>query len=97
MALCVLGILSLVAGVTTDVTPLHAQDLPIRTDYPGATPFSCAPWEPRPSPTREASQAARELASDANAALVLGEVERARALLARAIEHDDRSSETLYR
>jgi tetratricopeptide (TPR) repeat protein len=92
-----LSVLSLVAGVTTDVAPLLAQDLSIRTEYPGATPFSCGPWEPRLHPTREAAQAARELASDANAALVLGDVERARALLARALEHDDRSSETLYR
>src|SRR5690606_33664086 len=79
-------------------TPVAAeQDLPLRESYPGAEPFACPPWS-APTPAEpEAAREARALASQANEALVLGDLGRAESFLERALELDPGSAELLYR
>lgn len=75
----------------------RTQELPLLERYPGSEAFACEPWS-APSPSDpEAAQEARALASEANEALVLGDLARAESFLTRALELDEGSSELLYR
>jgi tetratricopeptide (TPR) repeat protein len=74
-----------------------AQELPLREDYPGSQRFACPAWSPPPPATPEAAREARELASEASNALVLGELDRAASFLARALELDPGGADLLYR
>ncbi|MGE0160401.1 MAG: tetratricopeptide repeat protein [Gemmatimonadales bacterium] len=74
-----------------------AQDLPLLTEYPGSEAFACPAWTVPEAAAPEAAQEARALASEANEALVLGELDRAEAFLGRALDLDGGSPELLYR
>lgn len=77
--------------------PAAAQELPLKQSYPGATAFSC-PAAPAPGdPGEEARDQATRLGSDAAQAVLLGDLDRARELLARATEVDPTSAELAYR
>ena len=74
-----------------------AQELPLREDYPGSAEFACPAWSSPAPPAPEAARDARALASEANEALVLGDLDRAESFLNRALELDGGSAELLYR
>lgn len=77
-------------------TPVAGQELTLQRDYPGSGPYECpttaAPVEPTPSQESQAGQ----LASDAAQAVVLGDLERAEALLEMATEAYEASAELAY-
>jgi tetratricopeptide (TPR) repeat protein len=76
---------------------MAAQGLALERDYPGLSPFECpAPGAYAP-PTPEDQAQAGQLASDAIQAVILGELQRAQELLARATELDASSAELAYR
>ncbi|MFH1764056.1 MAG: tetratricopeptide repeat protein [Gemmatimonadota bacterium] len=76
---------------------LDAQQLPLKRGLPGSDSIACPQIDltVRPSP-EEVDQASR-MGSDADQALMLGNQERARDLLARATELDPTSAELAYR
>ena len=76
---------------------LDAQELTLKRALPGGDGFSCPSFEPSASPDGEERIEAGRLGSNADQALILGEVERARDLMARATELDPTSSELAYR
>jgi tetratricopeptide (TPR) repeat protein len=78
-------------------TASSAQDLPLATEYPGSEAFTCPAWSPPGPATPEAVNEARALASEANEALVLGDLDRAGSFLSRALELDGLSADLLYR
>ena len=77
--------------------PVAAQELPFQRDYPGASPFACAEPGRPPVPTADARRQAGQLASSAAQSVLLGELERALAMLDRAIELDPASADLAYR
>jgi tetratricopeptide (TPR) repeat protein len=74
-----------------------AQELALRERYPGSEAFTCPAWSAPEPAAPEAAREARALASEANEALVLGDLDRAESFLTRALELDAGSSELLYR
>jgi len=77
--------------------PADAQELPFLRDYPGSTPFACpGPGQP-PVPSADARRQAGQLASTASQAVLLGDFQRALALLDRATELDPASADLAYR
>lgn len=78
-----------------------AQQLPPRMELPPPPPGPCEPREGTPASEREpddqARAQARNLLSEANQASILGDDERARALLLRAADLDPSSGEIAYR
>ena len=82
------------AGLAT--SGLGAQELPLKRAIPGADPFTCpALPEAVPSGAEEREEAAR-LGSTAGQALILGDRERARDLLARAVQLDAGAADLAY-
>lgn len=77
---------------------LAAQEaLQLQRDYPGSAPFVCptppaTPEEPSPEQQSRAAQTA----SEADVAVILGDYERAQALLARASELDPTRADVAY-
>ena len=88
---------SLVVVLFVMRAPLEAQELPVRITDPATAPYECAPWTSSPPSEEGAPRQAREIASRATEATVLGDFERVRALLERALELDDSSSDLHYR
>ena len=89
-----LVLLSLWAALTA---PLAAQELTLRREYPGLTSYEC-PAQPRAAEPSLPEQAqATQVASAAGQAVILGDLDRARALLERATELDPTSAELAYR
>ncbi len=83
--------------------PLAAQDLfldselSLKRDYPGSGPFTC-PDVIIPGPPLDGERVqATQLASSADQALILGDLDRAATLMARATELDPSSAELAYR
>ncbi|MEX2466934.1 MAG: tetratricopeptide repeat protein [Gemmatimonadota bacterium] len=76
---------------------LVAQELPFQRDYPGAGPSTCPVFEAPSSGSEEARAQAGQLASSAAQAVILGDLERAGALLERAAELDPASADVAYR
>ena len=76
---------------------LAGQDLPLKRALPGTDSISCPEIDTSLSPGEEEMEQARRLGSDADQALILGNQERARDLLARAVELDPTSAELAYR
>lgn len=73
------------------------QELPIKTTVPGAIQFTCPAQEaPRSVSDEERSQAA-QLSSSASEALILGDQQRARDLLTRAVELNPASPDLVFR
>ncbi|MEX0836917.1 MAG: tetratricopeptide repeat protein [Gemmatimonadota bacterium] len=77
--------------------PAAAQTLPFQRDYPGSTPFECRPFASPVVASAEARAQAGQLASTAAQAVLLGDLERADALLERATELDPASADLAYR
>lgn len=79
------------------VSALGAQELPLKRDVPGSGPYECPPVAAPELPGRDARAQARQLASNAAQAVILGDLDRARALLDRATELDPNSTDLAYR
>lgn len=94
--LCVGALLS-VFGSSTLPSKVSAQALPFHRDYPGSGPYQCLPFAAITEPGPDERNQARQLASTADQAIILGDLERARALLARATELDPASTQMAYR
>lgn len=77
--------------------PLLGQTLRLKREIPGEEPFTCPSLGELPEPTAEERTEAGRLGSNADQALILGDLERARDLLARAQEVDPSSVELTYR
>lgn len=77
--------------------PVSAQELPVKRAVPGANTNTCPILRASPAPSLEASAQASQLGRDANQADILGDLERARDLLARATQLDQTSATLAYR
>ena len=86
----------LIALLSVPVVPVHAQELALKREIPGGADFSCPPFDPAFEPNEEQATGARRLASDADQALILGDLERAADLLIRATEMDPGSPGLRY-
>lgn len=78
-------------------TLLGAQGLSLRRDIPGDEDFTCPELDNSAQVSREERTEAARIGSDADQALILGDMERARDLLARATEMDPTSPDLAYR
>jgi tetratricopeptide (TPR) repeat protein len=85
---------SLILGTASG---LGGQELPLKRDLPGTDSISCAEIDPNVQPSPEEVEQASRLGSDSEQALMVGDQERARDLLARATELDPTSAELAYR
>lgn len=89
----VCGFSALVCGAS----PLAAQDpLQLQRDYPGSAPFVCPTPATPPEPSPQQRAQAGQLASEADNAVILGDYERARELLAQAAELDPATADVAY-
>ncbi|MDX1744368.1 MAG: tetratricopeptide repeat protein [Halobacteriales archaeon] len=87
----------LLASFVCGVSPIAAQDaLELQHDYPGSAPLVCPTQGEVPEPSPQDQAQAARLASEADAAVVLGDYERARELLSRASELDPTVAEVAY-
>ena len=91
----VLGLL--VSSIAALAAPTSAQELILRRDYPGSGPYECPAPGIISEPAPDDAARARQLASDANAQLILGDLERVETLLAQAIALDPSSADFAYR
>lgn len=87
----------LVAAIACCATALSAQDLPLQRDYPGMGPYRCPTQAQTDDPPDDDQRQAVQLASDAGQAVVLGDLTRARDLLARASQLNPTSADLAYR
>ncbi len=91
------GLGLLISSIALVATPVSGQELILKRDYPGSGPYECpAPGiisQPGPDDVARAGQ----LASDANAQLILGDLEAVETLLAQAIALDPSSADFAYR
>lgn len=94
---CGLVSITFLAAMSWCPMALAGQTLPLQRDYPGSGPFQCpTPLTPG-QPTAAQRAQAGQLASDAVQAVILGDLERAEALLSRAAEVDMSSADLAYR
>ncbi len=77
--------------------PLQGQELGLKRTLPGDETFTCSPPDSLAAPGPEERTQAGRLGSNADQALILGDRERARDLLARATELDPSSATLAYR
>lgn len=81
----------------SSAVPLAGQELTLLRVYPGSGPYEClAPASPV-LPTPDDRARAGQLASDANQALILGDLEQVQALLEQAVVLDPSSPDLAYR
>ena len=90
-AVKLLTILTLLAAAPV----VSAQELPFRTDYQTAEP-RCPSWQPPARTGERMRDAARELSTGANQALIVGDLEEARDLFQQAADLDGRSADLHY-
>jgi hypothetical protein len=83
--------------VVVVVKPLAGQELVLKRDYPGSGPYECPVFPTAQLPSPDDQSRARQLETDANQALILGNLERVEALLAQAIVLDPASPDLAYR
>lgn len=83
--------------VAASAPSLRAQELVLKREYPGSGPYQCPAPLAAPLPAEDGRLRAAQLATDANQALALGEVERAQELLEQARELDTTSPDYAYR
>lgn len=88
-------VLALLASVYW-VEPVGAQGLPLKRVEADAGPYGCPTPSDVREPADEESRQAEALGSSASQALILGDTERARDLLARATQLDPTSPELAY-
>ena len=92
-----LGLSAFLSMFACGITPAAGQELPLQRDYPGSGPYVCpAPIAPV-EPSSEERARAGQLASDANQAMILGDLERAEVLLGQAADLDPSSADFAYR
>lgn len=98
------GLLWLVLGlVVSGASSLAAQDLPLdpqlslKRDYPGSGRFVCPDVTIPGPPSDSERQQATQLASNADQALIQGDLDRAATLMERATELDPSSADLAYR
>jgi tetratricopeptide (TPR) repeat protein len=87
----------ILAALSVAGGPLAAQDLPLKLNYPQSGPYVCPASDDAARPSIEAVAQASQLGSDASQADILGDLERARDLLARAVQVDPTSASLAYR
>ncbi len=76
----------------------RAPDLPeLKREYPGSGPFVCSVLPPAEEPDGDERARAAQLATDANQAMILGDLERVDVLLQQAVELDPISADLAYR
>jgi tetratricopeptide (TPR) repeat protein len=85
------------AALAWSATSLGGQQLPLKVDYPGSSPIVCASIDPVEEPGEEERAQASSLGASAAQAVILGDLDRARELLARATRVDPSSVELAYR
>ncbi len=79
------------------VSALGAQELPLKREVPASGPYECPSVATADMPGAPEQAQARQLASTAAQAVILGDLDRARALLDRATELDPASADLAYR
>jgi len=79
------------------LSSISAQELPLKRTLPGVDVFRCPELELPPVPGEEEQSQARVLGSNADQALILGDLTRARDLLERGTELDPSSADLAYR
>ena len=77
--------------------PLSAQEFPFQREFPGSSAMSCPAFDAPPPGSPEARNQASQLASNAEQSIILGDLDRAAALLERATELDRASADLAYR
>lgn len=87
---------TLLAAVFAVTAPAGAQQLALKSDLPGTGSFRCPQVDVPPLPDAGARAQAAQLGSTAAREVILGDLERARALLDRAIALDGTSAELHY-
>lgn len=90
-------VFGLLLTLMVGAAPLSGQELELIRVYPGSGPYEClAPTSPvLPSPDERAR--AGQLASDANQAMILGDLERVQALIEQSVALDPSSADLAYR
>ena len=89
------GVCAMVAAA--GIEPLLGQELELIRVYPGSGPYAClAPASTQP-PSPDDRARAGQLASDANQAMVLGEMNQVQSLLQEAVRLDPSSADLAYR
>lgn len=86
----------LVPAVCCTAASLAAQELPLKRDIPGSTPYQCPPVRVAAASGVEEQRLARQLASTAAQAVILGDLDRARTLLDQATQLDPTSVDLAY-
>lgn len=89
--------LTLLVATLCASIPAGGQELPLRTDYPGSPDERCPDWSPPSPPSVKDSAQIRSLVTSTSHAVVLGDAERVRQLVERALELDPGSPELNYR
>ncbi len=84
-------------ALTLGPASASAQDLPFQRDYPGSSQYECGSSDPPAVASAEARGQAAQLASSAAQAVLLGDLDRAGAMLERATELDPASADLAYR
>ena len=88
----------LVASVLwSSASPLAAQELPLKRDIPGSTPYQCPTVNVSTHAGAAERTQARQIAATAAQAVILGDLGRARSLLDRATQLDPSSEDLAYR
>jgi tetratricopeptide (TPR) repeat protein len=87
----------IIAALCGSASSLSAQDLPLKREIPGSGPYQCPPEQKADKPGAEEQMLARQLASTAAQAVILGDLDRARSVLARATQLDPSSADLAYR
>lgn len=86
----------LVLAVCLGASSLSAQALPLKRDVPGSASL-CPAMPAAHQPEAEEQRLARQLASTAAQAVILGDLDRARSLLDQATRLDSASADLAYR
>lgn len=91
------ALLGLLVATVCAPIPAGGQELPLRTGYPGSPDEPCPDWSPPAPPSASDSAQIRSLVTSTSHAVVLGDAERVRKLVERALELDPGSPELNYR
>ena len=87
----------LVSALGWSASSLSAQELPLKREVPGSGPYQCPAVATAARPGAEEQRLARQLASTAAQAVILGDLDRARTLLDQATQLDPASADLAYR
>lgn len=91
-------LLAALPGVFGSARAQEVPELPdLKREYPGSGPYVCPVPGAPVEPTSDERARAGQLASDANQAMILGDLERVDVLLGQAAELDPTSADLAYR